>query len=441
MGDRDLYVCSVPLFMTSGRHNRRTLNAPSLQAWPHFPCFFPFGTILVSCPGLRYTQRRLPQRMSVQHAPYDCAMPTTSPREQTLRKRPSQNRLEYMTPLDSQPKSKMNAGGSAMSRSATISHSPPHRTSKTASPSRGPGLTVRIEHDMMANISQSIQSAPPTRTLRRLPIPPLSSTPSTALPKYFSDTSLNPLTPKRIPRPLPYPPPLSKDHSNCFNTTPEVSPPTTCPPMRVFRPLPTPVQKVDPSPLNLDTLPLGTSSPQPLLSIPPLVISAWTSPLKPLGEKNSYSKEKPTHNGLRTPRINEWKNHLIHADDDDDSREGVYDKENHCDGDISLLQKRILLAPPRASLDSDMSVKSPKSPDATRNAHLSRTKGDVHTDLILDLEDGEEDLHVDYAWVLSNRILYHQGAQQHISKWVREKNGKRYTEQDYENILKVLRTL
>jgi hypothetical protein len=406
--------------------------------------------------------------MSVQHAPHDCAMPTTSPREQTLRKPPSQNRLEYTTPLGSQPKSKMNAGGSAMSRSATISHSPPHRTSKTASPSRGPGLTVRIEHDMMANISQSIQSAPPARTLRRLPIPPLSSTPSTALPKYFSDTSLNPnnsSTPKRTPRPLPYPPPLSKDHSYCFNTTPEVSPPTTCPPMRVFRPLPTPVQKVDPLPLNLsNTLPLRTSSPQLHPPIPPLVISAWTSPSKPLGEKNSYSEEKLTHSGSRTPRINEWKSHLIHADDDDDSGEGVYDKENYCDGDISLLQKRILLAPPRASLDSDMStsdegdfiansfsnivvpsdmsLKSPRSPGATRSAHSSRAKGDVHTDLLnLDLEGGEEDLYVDYAWVLSNRILYHQSAQQHMSKWVREKNGKRYTEQDYENILKVLRTL
>jgi hypothetical protein len=155
-------------------------------------------------------------------------MPTTNPWEQTLRKPPSQNRFKCTTPLGSRPKSKMNAGGSAMSRSATISHSPPHRTSKTASPSRGPGLTVRIEHDMMANIGQSIQSAPPARTIRRLPVPPLSSTPSTAPPKYFSDASLNPnnsLTPKRTPRA-----PWSKDHTYCFNATPEVSPPTACPP-------------------------------------------------------------------------------------------------------------------------------------------------------------------------------------------------------------------
>jgi hypothetical protein len=186
--------------------------------------------------------------------------------------------------------------------------------------------------------------------------------------------------------------------------------------------------------------------------------------LKTLGENNNYSEEKPTHNGLRTPRRNELKSRVIHADDDDRG-ERVYDKENHCDGDISLLQKRIVLfAPPRASLDSDMalsddddfvinsfpnkvvappdmSLKSTKFPGATRNAYSSPTKGDVHTDLNLDLEDEEEDLHVDYAWVLSNRILYYQTTQQHTSKWVREKKGKRITEQDYENILQVLRTL
>ena len=156
--------------------------------------------------------------MSIQNDVHDCAMPTTNSREQALRKPPSQNGT---TPLGSRPKSKMNTGGSTMSQSATISHSPPHRISKTGSPSRGPALTVRIEHDMMTNTSQSIQSAPPAWTIRRLPVPPLSSTPSTALPKYFSDASLDPnnsLAQKRIPRPLPYPPP-------CLRTTPIASPP------------------------------------------------------------------------------------------------------------------------------------------------------------------------------------------------------------------------
>ena len=201
--------------------------------------------------------------------------------------------------------------------------------------------------------------------------------------------------------------------------------------MRVVRPLPTPVHKVDLFPSNFDKpLPLRTSS-----------------------------EEKTTHHGSRTPRENELKSRVA---DDDDVGERVYN--NHCDGEISLLlQKRIvLLAPPRASLDSDMStsddgnfaansfpnivvppdmsMKSANSPDATRDAHSSPMKGDVHTDLNLDLEDGE-DVHVDYAWVLSNRILYYQTTQQHTSKWVMEKKGKRYTEQDYENILQVLRTL
>lgn len=190
------------------------------------------------------------------------------------------------------------------------------------------------------------------------------------------------------------------------------------------------MQRVDHSPLDLNNI------------------------LKPLGEKNNFSEEKVIHNGLTAPRENDSsKSRVILIDDGYNSGERIYDKENHRDGDIPLLQKRIdLLASPsddgafiansfpNNDVPPDMSIKLSNHPAATQNEHSSLTKGQTHTHLNLE-EDGEEDPHVDYAWVLSNRTLYHQKAQQHTSKWVREQKGKRYTEQDYENILKVLRTL
>lgn len=61
-------------------------------------------------------------------------------------------------------------------------------------------------------------------------------------------------------------------------------------------------------------------------------------------------------------------------------------------------------------------------------------------DVIAKKKEEKED-EVDYTWVLSNRTLYRQQSPQFQSKWVREKKGKRYTEQDFENIIQALRCL
>ena len=228
------------------------------------------------------------------------------------------------------------------------------------------------------------------------------------------------------------------------------------------------MHKVNPLPLNLDNSPsLKTFSPQTPPPVSPFVLPDCTSPLKPLGEKNNYSEEKITLNGTQIPWKNDLSKSRIIDNDDSGEGEGVYDKENQgCDGDTSLLQKRVVfLAPPRPSLDSDMSTSDNSDfsensfsnivvppgelgnfidmSGTTLDARSSLTMGDIHTDFNFnsDLEYGEEDIHVDYAWVLSGHFLYRQKNQQHVSKWVREKRGKRYTEQNYENVLKVLRTL
>lgn len=244
------------------------------------------------------------------------------------------------------------------------------------------------------------------------------------------------------------------------------------PPMRVVRPLPTPRQKVEPLLLDPNNaLPLKTVSDmrslmegKPLPLIPPSVIPALTSPLKILDKDNNSEEETKHDNGLlRVPQKND--SSKSRTDDDDGVGEGGNnDKEGHCDSDISLLQKRIvILAPQRPSLDSDTTlsdkgefiapsvpnivlppnvpIEPAKSTGPTRNVHSSPMNYDVHTGFNLGLEDGEEESYADYAWVLSNRILHYQNTPQHMGKWVSEKKGKRYTEPDYESVLKVLRTL
>ena len=112
---------------------------------------------------------------------------------------------------------------------------------------------------------------------------------------------------------------------------------------------------------------------------------------------SNYLDEKTTHHGSRTPRENELKSRVA---DDGSGAQGAYNKENHCDAEIPLLQKPILLfAPPRTNLDSDMSMSDDgdfvansfpniivaldmslaNSPGATRNGHSSPMNGDAHT--------------------------------------------------------------
>ncbi len=56
--------------------------------------------------------------------------------------------------------------------------------------------------------------------------------------------------------------------------------------------------------------------------------------------------------------------------------------------------------------------------------------------------DDEDDMPVDYSWTLRNNTLIRQRARDvHFAKWSVEKNGRRITEQDYEMIRDILRSL
>lgn len=106
------------------------------------------------------------------------------------------------------------------------------------------------------------------------------------------------------------------------------------------------------------------------------------------------------------------------------------------------LHRQLVLnrSPARQSLDSDNT-----SDDDTLSATVViqdapktyKQMGRSH-----EAEDEKAD-HADYTWLLSNRILYHQNKSDGrvTSKWTREKNGKRYTEEDFGNIMQALRSL
>lgn len=88
------------------------------------------------------------------------------------------------------------------------------------------------------------------------------------------------------------------------------------------------------------------------------------------------------------------------------------------------------------------------SPHGRRTVVTRRTsprKSD-DTSEVVDIVSEKDHKHgADYAFVLANRILYQQtsndGCSTLTSKWVREVKGKRYTEQNFDNVMKALRTL
>ncbi len=115
--------------------------------------------------------------------------------------------------------------------------------------------------------------------------------------------------------------------------------------------------------------------------------------------------------------------------------------------DVVQLHRQLVLnrSPIRLSLDCDSMSDEEYSEETTISDMLFQDAPEPRKKGVRGVHDpaDENSNHADYAWLLSNRILYHQKAADGRvgSKWTREKNGKRYTEEDFSNIISALRSL
>ncbi|KAF8884230.1 hypothetical protein CPB84DRAFT_1789431 [Gymnopilus junonius] len=368
-------------------------------------------------------------------------------------------------PAGGRPKSRVGLG-----RSATISTpSPPSSSSSKStsrsSPGRGGKLTVRIEDDM-TSYAQLIKSAP-VKTIRKLPVPPMPATAvecsvngsllsvaprSDYAEPYSAPASLHPpvqspLTPRMV-RPLPSPPYLPNEaprtltstltptHARTRSLSP--SPPIGHVPVRVIKPLPVPVVKIEPMVLPWKE----EASSRPVPSTPPSLSPTSTpTPTRPRRTaENVFVQEKP-------------RTELPHPEEAQMQSQPQPKREPNV---IHLkLRHR-----PTLSLDSDTSTSEDdeygsEAEPTFRHSRVTirledRKNGLAETSTRglksprLEFDDDLENL-VDYTWMLSNRKLYRLDAlssqQMTGGKWLWEKKGKRITEQDFENILHMLRTL
>ncbi|CAA7269907.1 unnamed protein product [Cyclocybe aegerita] len=348
--------------------------------------------------------------------------PPITPGARTVpRKASAKNLNSALSPQGARPKARPRP-----ERPKTIHESP---SSKKTKGSPGRGLTVLIQDGM--SLPQSIQSAP-VKTLRPLPsvpVPPLPtasavtfSTPSTSLATSSSSAGVaDQQTPRRALRPLPCPPPaLNLPPVTPPRYTNSPSPPSTERPRApAVKPLPIPVLKVEP---------LRLSRHAPSQSLP-----CSGSPLLGSLDTPIPSPRSRTPPPSLPPPVPEKPTRFTFTHARDCSRDEVLSdllepiKVPALSPEAPTTQ-RIILSQYQALDDSDQ-----VSEDEDE---------DVFGDMVT-YSRGKEDEGADYSWILSNRILYRQmsPSAEDSSKWVREKKGRRITEQDYENILNALRSL
>jgi len=420
----------------------------------------------------------------------------------SLRKQVSSKSLKNTaTPMGGRPKGQTTA---SMKRSTTIGGQSPNSKSSKGNPGRG--LTVRIDEDMPA-LRQSIQSAP-VKVIRRLPaapMPPVPPLPQFIVGRYMPSASTSvsvtsastpsgraPPTPATAPatfgqtrtpravRPLPCPPACASSPSDLPSTpTPteqqQAAPTSIITPTRVVRPLPIP---------KFNTPRRNTSIAEPqLASISPEIASP-----------NSLQSYRSSTIDLTPKKKTDTQNivqEAIIADgesEDEDDYDDVDEKEStdidslygplFTDGTIDSRLSSLLfsrnedvdsseetspigvrfrkgLPPhafhhrPRRSIDSNHTVSS-SSVSEGDVGDTPETYDEDEDEVFLreDDEDGLEDSeegYIDYARILSSRVLYRQQQAsydpQFHSKWALEKNGKRYTQQDISDVLRALRTL
>ncbi|KAF8958958.1 hypothetical protein BDZ97DRAFT_1429308 [Flammula alnicola] len=299
-----------------------------------------------------------------------------------------------------------------------------HRSWSLPTPTRSSPMTSKsVEGEStMTSATKGLPKKPSTRCLNATS--PLGGRPKATGSLGRSATvshspSPNPQT-ARTKRPLPCPPPLEKDSPH---TTPRQDVPVSPPPTerrRVVKPLPVPLQKIEPMllgrPPPIEPLPPRNPQAQPTLTSPP-------RPTPSSSISRSDPKKHEQLAGDKTPKKASAPRAL---------------ELGEADKDVVQLHKRLIINRPplRLSLDSDNTSEDEYDEGPFGTAVVLR-------DAPQEEKNEEEELHADYAWVLSNRILYRQSPSEtrHGSKWIREKKGKRYTEEDFENILKALRSL
>jgi hypothetical protein len=103
----------------------------------------------------------------------------------------------------------------------------------------------------------------------------------------------------------------------------------------------------------------------------------------------------------------------------------------------------------RSSDDWESSIDNSSPVSSFAKTDASTSEDDVYYGTAYELvhivdaqADDEDDMPVDYSWALRNNTLIRQRARDvHFAKWSVEKNGRRITEQDYEMIRDILRSL
>ncbi|KAF9474839.1 hypothetical protein BDN70DRAFT_884399 [Pholiota conissans] len=357
--------------------------------------------------------------------------PRTPPKKKSLRD------LNSTTPLGGRSK----ASGST-ARAAAVSLQPPTRSSP------GRGLTLRIEDNMTEfSKAKAVQSAPvrPIRRLPAIPPPPIpASTVDEAPSSMLVTPVLNTDAPPRAKRALPRLPIVATEPPRAISDA--ISGATvSASAVERRRPLPIPIpltRKAESHPQSDSSPPITVSRSLPASStvtnppatkIPsPSLIATFPHPdilFSPKKKKHQHSGsekipgKKTADRKLRSSRSNID----LNLDVVQLHRQYVVDRSPVC-----------------ISLDCDTASEDEYSEETRSTAVFIRDAPAVGQRLKEVRKSGiNAHDHADYAWLLTNRILHHQKSSEgHITcKWMREKRGKRYTEEDFSNIIDALRQL
>jgi hypothetical protein len=301
-------------------------------------------------------------------------------------------------------------------------HSPPPQGARPKLPRRKrssvPALTVGIDED---DTSPSFRSASLPRPLPQVPIPqPLSALPLSAV-----------AGPSSRPRPLPLPP-LSRKSSvesmveECSSSDDAESSDgssssdhRTHPPYTHPRPLPEPDVCRTPSSRRVSRH-----------------VPAKSTPL-----------DQPPHHGLPSrsrsppflPPIETFKHTFSLLLDLETPTQRTYESLDPVVSSSRTSTPRFVLNLSQTQLSdtSDATSEESDSDSINRVDHFD----DPFFQMVSEDHDDIE-TSIDYAWALHDDVLVRQKAHDvESSKWYMEKKGKRTTEQDYESIRKLLRSL
>lgn len=307
--------------------------------------------------------------------------------------------------------------------------------------------------------SEPLKSAPACRAIRRLPSLPVPHSSRPSIPHASSEISSAPLRSLTMTtlscgkRPLPSPPSPRMNQGMVStidaNSVSASSPPTSS--CRLSKPLPTPVQKPE-----RDSLPFPLPL-QPLQPIEEVITPPTTPPKDNPRASHSSSLRTPTQkspkqmssvNHTNTPTAPK---HLAHTLRSKGAPTAVMLHTRMVLEREHRLNTICLSADDEYSSDSSASTVTTtepvfSSPRGRNDSPKKPTRKIGEAAAVVGIASEKDQKHAaDYAFVLANRILYQQTSNDPpgaiTSKWVREVKGKRYTEQNFDNVMQALRTL